>query len=418
MQSTVIKIWVMNNGGYSTYRIIEREISAFQELYPNLRVEYTVVSWSQAWQRIVEALDSKQTPDIFQIGSTWVGTLVALNALMDISDKLKKDKLNEEFIPAVRSSSDPQIPGGIYAVPWFVDVRLLYYNKEILKKKQLTEASLDTFSSFEAACGQINGMEFGGKQIYAMTVPTVREPPLVHNIAPWIWGFGGDFLSADGKKAAFNSKQAFEGIAAYFDLVQKGYAPIPEKPTTPGTAAEEFFQNKQYCFVFEGSWIFAYYLSTFFEKPIRSELNIMPEQYGVAPVPTGPAGRFTFRGGSNLAISNFSAHPDEAWEFVKFLSSTESQLRHSHAIGHLPGVKAALNSMFKKETPEGKVLKDSYQVFAKNYPQIPLWGSVELVLIQAFYNAIKLIKAKQYTRRHLNELMNKAAEKIDYLLSL
>jgi hypothetical protein len=43
------------------------------------------------------------------------------------------------------------------------------------------------------------------------------------------------------------------------------------------------------------------------------------EEFGVAPVPAGPAGRFNFAGGSALAATSFTPHLREALALVRFL---------------------------------------------------------------------------------------------------
>lgn len=418
MKKTDLKVWVMNNKGYDTPHIMETEITAFQNLHPDVTIEFSVLSWSQAWQRIIAAVKSKQTPDIFQIGNTWIGTLAALHALLNIADRVSKDKFKEKFVSSTWASCESKVLEGVYAIPWFVDVRVLYYRKDALKKKGLSELCLSTWESFERTCGQINGLELEGGQIAALGVPVLKDQGLVHSVASWLWSAGGDFLSSDGKRATFHNREAFEGIRFYFNLIQKGYAPLPDKAFTGGTVADFFFLHKFYGFIFEGSWATSVYLPNFFDVSSSANKSSAKEEYGITLVPSGPAGRFTFCGGSNLAISNFSTHPDESWEFIKFLTSDESQLRHCEAIGMLPSVAEALGTLFKQETPDSKILKDSYQKFGRGYPQVPLWASIEMILADEFYNVIGLIKAKQYSEARLAERMNKAAERVNYLLSL
>lgn len=418
MPKTNLKFWVMNNKGADTLQLMEKEISAFQSLHPHLNVEITVLSWSQAWQRIVSAIKSKQTPDIFQIGTTWMGTLAALGALLNISDRLKKDNLKEKFVPTTWTSCELQVLKGIYAIPWFVDVRILCYRKDALKKKGLSELCLTTWESFEKTCSQINGLELDGRKIAALGVPTLKDQGAVHSVAPWIWSAGGNFLSPDGKRAAFNSREAYEGIKFYFNLIQKKYVFLTDKPIVAGTVAEDFFIHKRLGFIFESSTTIGGYSPGFFDAINLTGKSDFLEEYGIALFPSGPAGRFTFFGGSNLAISNFSTCQDEAWELIKFLASTESQVRHCQEIGMLPSSTEALHSLFKQETPYNKILLESYQRYGRSYPQVPLWASIEMILVEEFYNVLELIRNNQYTESRLTERMNKAAEKVNYILSL
>jgi ABC-type glycerol-3-phosphate transport system substrate-binding protein len=56
----------------------------------------------------------------------------------------------------------------------------------------------------------------------------------------------------------------------------------------------------------------------------------------VAPLPAGPAGRATIVGGEYLAIFKQSAHPNEAWTFVKWMVQPDIQAMWSMKSGYLP----------------------------------------------------------------------------------
>jgi len=49
-------------------------------------------------------------------------------------------------------------------------------------------------------------------------------------------------------------------------------------------------------------------------------------EWDVAPMPVGPAGRFTPMKGNTLAIYKESRHPREAYEFIKFVTSAKSEM--------------------------------------------------------------------------------------------
>jgi multiple sugar transport system substrate-binding protein len=51
-----------------------------------------------------------------------------------------------------------------------------------------------------------------------LSVPVHRGPNTLIDAASWVWGAGGDFLSADGRKPLFTCPEALAGFAAYFDL--------------------------------------------------------------------------------------------------------------------------------------------------------------------------------------------------------
>ncbi|MCX5725849.1 MAG: extracellular solute-binding protein, partial [Candidatus Saganbacteria bacterium] len=94
-------------------------------------------------------------------------------------------------------------------------------------------------------------------------------------------------------------------------------------------------------------------------------------------------GRFTFVGGSNLAIFKAAKHPEEAWEIIKFLASNEAQVHYAKYTGFLPSKKGAFEHPFFSADPHRKVFKEAVK-YGKTYPCIPSWGPLEPILTRRF----------------------------------
>jgi multiple sugar transport system substrate-binding protein len=69
-RSAYLKFWIMPVGGNDTSQIIGREIEEFEKLHPGIKVDLSVIPWTQAWKDIITAAKRRQLPDIFQIGNT------------------------------------------------------------------------------------------------------------------------------------------------------------------------------------------------------------------------------------------------------------------------------------------------------------------------------------------------------------
>ena len=63
---------------------------------------------------------------------------------------------------------------------------------------------------------------------------------------------------------------------------------------------------------FSGHWVIPAY-------------NALPFDWGVAPFPTGPAGRATLVNSAGIVGSATTEHPDEVWEFIRYVVSEEGQ---------------------------------------------------------------------------------------------
>lgn len=414
MQNTIsLKFWMMPSAGYDTSLNMAKEIADFEKLYPGVKVELSLIPWSQAWKKIITAVKTRQLPDVFEIGNTWTKTMGAISALADITAEAKGEHLKDKFYSTAWDTCEIQELGKVYSLPWAADVRLIFYRKDIFRKMGLTARDLDTWQSFEEACAVLSGYRDEAGPVNAVGVGDLKDSGLVHEVAPWVWSAGGDFLTADGMMAGFQEREAFRGIKFYFDLMHKGYAPITGRKV-PGYPVNDFFVANRYSMIIISS-VAACNIPGFFEKTSSPEVL---DKFGVAFLPAGPGGRFSFLGGYNLAISDYSEHKDEAWQFIKFLTSKEFQIRQYKAASVLPTGIDALNALFHEGTDNEKVLIETYKNFGRSYKQVDAWGSIEFILVEFFGNIIDAIKSHSYNGDFLIRETNKYAEQVNYILSL
>jgi len=141
-------------------------------------------------------------------------------------------------------------------------------------------------------------------------MPTAQTLPTLHTLAPWVWGAGGHFLSADGRHARINEPEAQAGLHAYFSL-HRYLAPAARR--LDDSQANALFREGQAAAVISGQWLY---------NAVRHQ-QAAPEviaNLGVALAPGVP-----FVGGSNLVIWKHSPRARAAIELARFLTSYEVQ---------------------------------------------------------------------------------------------
>jgi multiple sugar transport system substrate-binding protein len=87
MAETEINFWVMPNAGFSTRPILAEAIEEFEQLNPDVKIRLTVHPWSLSWARSMDVIKGRfegPRPDVLQVGTTWVPTLVYLGALDEV----------------------------------------------------------------------------------------------------------------------------------------------------------------------------------------------------------------------------------------------------------------------------------------------------------------------------------------------
>lgn len=372
-----LQMWVMPNS-LEPIKDIEAIVSGFKAENPNIDVVITSVDWGSAWTKITTAATSGDTPDIVQLGSTWVGSISAMGALLDVSDKVSEIGGSPNFIPAAWKSTGLEGTKTITAIPWFIDGRALFFRTDVLKQLRLSKADLATWPQFESSLTAIKNAEpeIEGVRVYPLGIPGKNDWNVIHNIAPWIWAAGGDFLSKDRKSAAINSPAAVDGVLYYVNLVKKGLIPIDALELNTAQVSSNF-NNGSYAMYFDGP----YEVKTLTLPPEQggSYGSIASRNFGICSYPAGPKGRYTFIGGSNLSIFKNSKHKEEAWKLIKHLVSTKMQVNYAKATGFLPATKAAFQDPYFSSDPFRAVFKDAV-MYGKTYPCVAAWGLIEPIL--------------------------------------
>jgi multiple sugar transport system substrate-binding protein len=357
-------------------------VQNFEKSHPDIKVEVTSIDWGAAWVRLTTAATSGDTPDICQLGSTWVGAISSMGAFTDLTDRIKEVGGASKFVPAAWVTSGICFSQKVTAIPWFVEARALFYRTDVFKRLGLAVKDLETWDSFRRTLEKIKSanLEINGKKISALGVSGKNDWNVVHNISPWIWGAGGDYLSADYKKSALDSPEAAEGLYFYASLVKDGYASLENLELNSAQLGSNF-DNGDLALIVDGP----YHIRTLTTSPQEGGAANAPaaKYFGVAPFPRGPKGRVTFIGGSNLAIFKNSRHFKEAWELIKYLLNPDVQIEYAKRTGMLPSVKEAFNDPFITGDPHRRIYREAI-LYGKTYPCIASWGKLEPVLTRRF----------------------------------
>ncbi|MGK0620191.1 extracellular solute-binding protein [Meiothermus cerbereus] len=143
--------------------------------------------------------------------------------------------------------------------------------------------------------------------------------------------------------------------------------------------------------------------------------RVAARNLGVAPYPIGPRGRYTFFGGSNLALFSFSKNKELAKELLKYLGSPEAQVTYARMSGLLPALRTAWNAPEIHGNPLMRVFVQAAQ-FGRTYPSLAGWGGVENLAVQHLGMAWDLVAQKRLTQEALKDLMDKASAAINSAL--
>jgi multiple sugar transport system substrate-binding protein len=253
-------------------------------------------------------------------------------------------------------SGDPTL----WALPWLADVHVIYFWRDALEKAGISDYEA-AFGSVAALADTLGKLRKDGGFAYPLTFTTIPSPVILHEAAHYVWNAGGDFLSPDGKKVVFNQPAGMAGFRNYFN-----FKPFISPETLGSSPRGTLFYAGQSA---------VYTAGPFPGNIARMAHSEWGDRLGIVQSP-GP----TFVGGSSFVIWQYSRHPQEAFELVRFLSSQPTRIPVSPHDQGLPTRREALNMASVEEDIFHRTFLQALQV-GRGFPTIRLWGSIEDKLI-------------------------------------
>lgn len=332
------------------------------EAETRMRVHVSVLTWEQGWTELVKMALYGHGPDVSEVGTTWMGNLIAMDGLRPFNMAELYQVGGEKAFQAANWQSGFFVgETNMYAVPWLADTRLIYYRRSWLGKAGL---ALDSAFSTQAQIEQtLSRLRDCGMIPWVMDTNSQRT---LHDAASWVWGAGGDFVSEDGKRVIIDQPAARQGLKAYFGL---GRYLTPENQRLGGARADAGFLQGQVAARLGDSVTYLLH---------RQHHPVDAADWGIA-LPPGPS----FVGGSDLVIWKHSRQAPAALKLIKLLTAPAAQQIFPMQIGLLPvRVEAFSTSDFVKD-PMYQQAAQGLQ-HGRSFPAIRFWGLVEDKLVSTF----------------------------------
>jgi multiple sugar transport system substrate-binding protein len=313
-----VRFWGMGREG----EVVGELVPEFERRNPGIRVDVQQIPWSAAHEKMLTAFVGGATPDVSQLGNTWVPELQALGALEDLGARAaaSKDVAQADFFAGIWDTN--VVDGRPYGIPWYVDTRVLFYRPDLLAAAGYPTAP-KTWDEWRDAMRKMKARM--GPNGYPILMPTNEWPQ------PVILGMqsGSGLLRDDGRYGAFRGPEFRRGFAFYVSLFKEGLAPTVSAAEISNRYQE--FERGNIAMTITGPWEIGEFTSR-----VRKDV---PWATAPLPGPDGPG--VSLAGGSSLVIFRGSRHKDAAWRLVEFLSRPEQQVRFYQLTGDLPARRSA-----------------------------------------------------------------------------
>jgi multiple sugar transport system substrate-binding protein len=377
---------------------IAEVVQAFNSSQDKIHVTYKELpppsSSTEVHQGLVQQLARRNgVPDVFTQDIIWIAEFAAAKWALPLDEYFNAEAMKEYF-PGVVQACTWQ--GKLTALPWFIDSGMLYYRKDLLD--ELGAKSPETWNELIESAKKLTG---SGKAKFGFLWQAKQAEVLVCDLVSFVGSNDGAILQPDGKTVSIADDAAVEAVQLMHDLIKKDQI-TPEdvlswdeepsrRPFTSGDSA--FLRN----------WSYVWKISQ-----NKEESNVI-DKVGVAPLPHFPGKKSAAcLGGYQYGVNASSKNKEAAIEFVRWMSSPETQLRFASQLGLCPTRSAVLDDpKIAQEQPFMQQLKSVF-IGAIGRPVTPKYPQVTLVLQSAVSRAL--------TNGDVKSELNTAKEKIQAIV--
>lgn len=339
-----LEVWAMGAEGDALKTVTDKFVAA----NPGVKVNVTSIPWSSAHDKFVAAASANQLPDVAQIGTTWEAEFA--NQI----DPTPSNIDTKKFVEGAQKTTE--VKGASLGVPWYVETRVVYYNKAVAQKAGVT-AEPKTWDEFLAMA---KAMKEKGGATYGVSLLPGTDGSW-QTVLPLMWSNGGKINSDDAKTWTFDDPKNVEALKYYQSFFTQGLA---NKAPVGDTLVADFASGKVPMFI-SGPWMMA---------GVEKDGKMAKDAYGVFKMPA-KATASSFIGGSNLAVFKSTKNRESAWKLVDYLTQTQTQVDWFKTTGDLPSVSAALDDPAVKGDAKFAVFADQLKsAFAP--PAVGTWEQI------------------------------------------
>jgi multiple sugar transport system substrate-binding protein len=304
--------------------VVQALVDQFEEANPGVTVELTSLPWGQAFEKLATMVQGGEIPDVVEMPDRWMALYANNDQLVDLGPYMESwanaEQLNERAVEFGSVVNDT-----MYMIPYGFYLRAMFWNKKLFGEAGL-DGPPETMDEFMEASKKISELG-GGKTGYCLR----GGPGGANGYIMMMLNMMGhdDYFDSQGN-SNLNSPDAIKGLQFLIDLYQNGYAPRDSVNWGFNEIVAGFYSGTCAMLDQDPDALIA----------VKERMN--PEDFAVAPMPLGPAGKsFPTIGYAGWSMFEASQHKDEAWALIAHLSSPESNLEWSKFVGVIPIYKGA-----------------------------------------------------------------------------
>lgn len=269
-----------------------------------IKATFESIPFDEYNTKLLLELQGGSGPDLFWVLETSAPAFIESGLLASLNEGMKYYDPQDISADALELWSKGNT---VYAIPFSTSPFFILYNKDLFARagvknpEQYAAEGAWNWDTFKAVSKQIKdktgvwGYETVDAQGYGARI--------IHNLAPIIRSYGGDFWSEDGK-VLINTPESVAAVQFFHDMLYKDSSVVP-----PGSQSD-FFSGGAAMTVGQISRV--------------SKLNESGFAWGLAPMPFGPKGESPVIGQAALGAHSKGKNTKIAAELVAYMTNKSS----------------------------------------------------------------------------------------------
>jgi len=394
----VVRFWAFGREG----EVVKEFQPEFERRNPGLRLEVQQVPWTAAHEKLLTAHVGRATPDVAQLGNTWIPEFVALAAIAPLDERLRASPVRRaDFFAGAWDAN--VVDGATWGVPWYVDTRVLFYRTDLLAQTGAVWPPR-TWSEWRTAMERLRDVAPGRR--FAILLPVDEwEKPFILGLET-----GAPLLAPDGGHADFTEPRFRRAMDFYTGLFADRLAP-PLDNTGVANLYQQFAEG-YFAMLITGPWNLGE-----FKARLPAELQ---DRWSTAPLPAADDGGAypgaSMAGGSSLVVFRDAAHNDDAWRLVEFLSEPAQQARFYALSGDLPAARPAWGLTDLSRNPRARAFQDQLAALGSP-PKVAEWEQIATRMALAAEQVVRGAKGLDDSLAALDHDVDRILEKRRWMLA-
>jgi len=347
--------------------VLKEIINEFEKKYPSIKIKLSNMPYTDYFAKLQTMIAGGVPPDVCEVRCFEFPAFAEKGILLELNPYIEKEekKFIEDFYPLAMDMATYK--GKIYGLTYDMCVFAIFYNQDLFDEAGVSYPDENWTWDTLVKTGQKLTRDINSDGRIDQFAFTGAEGGWI-TWCPFVWQNAGRVLDSfeDPKKCLIDQPETVEAIQFIADLINK-YHCSPTAAQTEAQIGSQMFLTGKLAMALDGPWMFPVYQKAKFS-------------WDVAPLPKHKR-RANLALGSCFSVIKESKHKKEAYEYIKYLTSVESQQKLCEAGFSQPTRKSTMQTFLQApQSPKhAEVFIDALK-YARLMPKMPQWNEIDRII--------------------------------------